>query len=107
MVLAAKLLFKVGAWMELTRKVALAGVVLVMVPPSPDDVSAPAGIVLIKFPGVVEVTSTDTVHEPGVNWVWAGTVPWLNEKVVAPGTAATEPPQVVKALTGSAMRMPG
>ena len=33
---------------------------------APLELSAPAGIVLIRFPGVVEVTSTPTVHEPGV-----------------------------------------
>lgn len=107
MVLGAKLLFNAGDWMELTRKVALAGVVLVMMPPAPEEVSAPAGIVLIRFPGVVEVTFTDTVHEPGVTPLWAGTVPPLNEKVVPPGTAATEPPQVFESLTGFAMSMPG
>ena len=66
MVLGAKLLFNAGDWMELTRNVALEGVVLVMMPPAPEEVSAAAGIVLIRFPGVVEVTFNDTVHEPGV-----------------------------------------
>ena len=106
MVLGAKLLFKAGDWMELTRKVALAGVVLVMMFPPPVEVSAPAGIVLIRGPGVAEVTFTDTVHEPGVTPLWAGTVPPLNEKVVLPGTATTEPPQVFEILTGFAIRIP-
>lgn len=106
MVLGAKLLFNAGDWMELTRNVALAGVVLVMMPPAPEEVSAPAGIVLIRFPGVVEVTFTDTEQEPGVTPLWAGTVPPLNEKVVPPGTAATEPPQVFELLTGFAIRIP-
>ena len=107
MVLGEKLLFNVGDRMMFTRKVALAGVVLVIVPPAPEEVSAPAGIVLIRFPGVVEVTSTDTLHEPGVTAVWAGTVPPLNEKVVPPGTVVTLPPQVVDALAGLAIKIPG
>ena len=107
MVLGEKRLFNVGARMTLTCNVALAGVVLVIVPPAPEEVSAPAGIVLIRFPDVVEVTSTETVHEPGVTAVWAGTVPPLNEKVVPPGTVVTLPPQVVEALAGLAMRIPG
>ena len=107
MVLAAKLLFNVGARMTLTRNVALAGVVLVIVSPAPEEVSAPAGMVSIRFPGVVEVTSTATLQEPGVTPVCAGTVPPLNEKVVPPGTAFTVPPQVVVALTGLARKMPG
>src|SRR5689334_4789002 len=98
MVSGAKLLFKVGAWITPTRNVALAGVVLVIVLPAPEEVSPPAGIVLIRFPGVVEVTSTETLHEPGVTAVWAGTIPPLNEKAVPPGTIITKPPQVVEAL---------
>ena len=107
MVLGEKLLFKVGDRMMLTRKVVLAGVLLVIVSPPPEEVSAPAGIVLIRFPGVVEVTSTDTLHAPGVTPVWAGTVPSLNEKVVPPGTAVTEPPQVLEALIGFSIKIPG
>jgi len=107
MVLGEKLLFNVGDRMMLTRNVALAGVLLLIVSPPPEDVSAPAGIVLIRFPGVVEVTSTDTLHEPGVTPFWAGTVPSLNEKVVPPGTAVTEPPQVLDALIGFSIRIPG
>ena len=107
MVVGEKLLFNVGDWIISTCKVALAGVVLVMVLPPPEEVSAPAGIVLIRFPGIVEVTSTDTLHPPGVTLVWAGTVPPLNDKVVPPGTAVTEPPQVLDALIGLAMRIPG
>lgn len=106
MVLGEKLLFTVGAWMILTRKVALAGVVLVIGPALPLEVSAPAGIVLIRFPCVVEVTSSDTVHDPGVTPVCAGTVPPLNDKVVPPDTAVTEPPQVLDALTGFAIWIP-
>lgn len=55
-----------GGWTEPTRNVALAGVVLVIVPPPPVPVKPPAGIVLIKLPGVFEVTSTEMVHDPGV-----------------------------------------
>jgi hypothetical protein len=106
-VVGEKLLFTEGDRRLPTRKVALAGVVFVMVPPSPEEVNAPAGIVLIRFPGVVEVTSTDTVHEPGVDTTWAGTVPLLNDKVVPPGTAVTEPPHELDALTGFAMSIPG
>ena len=89
-----------------TRNVALAGVVLVMVLPPPEEVSAPAEIVLIRFPGVVEVTSTDTVHDPGTIPTWAGTVPPLNDNVVPPDTVVTEPPQVFELLTGFAIRIP-
>lgn len=107
MVLGEKLLFTVGGRMISTCKVALAGVVLLILPVSPVEVSAPAGIVLIRFPGVVEVTSTDTVHEPGVTPLWAGTVPPLKAKVVPPGTAVTEPPHVFDTLAGFAIRIPG
>jgi hypothetical protein len=106
-VVGEKLLFTEGDRMPPTRKVALAGVVLVMAPPSLEEVNAPAGIVLIRFPGVVEVTSTDTVHEPGVDPTWAGTVPPLKDKVVPPGTAVTEPPHELDTLTGFAMSIPG
>jgi hypothetical protein len=75
--------------------VALAGLVLLMfIPPGPLDLRAPMGIVLIQFPGVVEVTLTVTVHEPGVVPVWAGTVPPLNDTVDEPAAAVTLPPQV-------------
>ena len=86
---------------------ALAGVVFVMFTPPPVEVNAPAGIVLIRFPVVVEVTLIDTVHDPGVTPVWAGTVPPLSDKVVDPATAVTEPPQVLVRPTGLAMESPG
>ena len=93
--------------MPLTCKVALAGVVLLIVSPPPMDVNAPTGIVLIRFPGVDDVTSTATVHEPGVDPVCMGTVPPLNDNTVAPGTALTEPPQVFDRFTGLAIKIPG
>lgn len=65
-VFGEKLLLNVGGWIRSTYRVALAGVVLVIVPLSPEDDNDPAGMVLIKFPAVTEDTSTDTVHEPGV-----------------------------------------
>ena len=94
--------------MPVTFKVALAGVVLVMVVPPPVEESSPAGILLMRFPGVVEVTSIDTVHDPGVpDGDCSGTVPPVKDNVVPPGEAATEPPQVLIKFTGSAMMRPG
>ena len=86
--------------------VALAGSVLEMVVPPPDADSSWAGIVLIRLPTVVEVTVIVTVHEPGVDPVWAGTVPPLNDNVVDPETAVTEPPQVLIRPTGFAITRP-
>ena len=64
-VFGEKPLLKVGEITTSTCRVALAGDVLVTVPPSPLEDSAPCGIVLIRFPIAVEVTSTPTVQEPG------------------------------------------
>ena len=61
-----KLLLIVGIGLPATFNVALAGLVLVIVEPSPVEVSAPAGMVLIRFPAVAEVTMIETVHDPGV-----------------------------------------
>ena len=61
-----KLLLTEGGRVPVTFRVALAGLVLVIVMPSPVEVSAPAGRVLMRFPGVVEVILMDTVHDPGV-----------------------------------------
>ena len=102
-----KLLLTEGGRVPLTCKVALAGLVLVTGMPSPVEVSAPAGMVLIRFPGVVEVILMDTVHEPGVAPTWAGTVPPLSDRVVEPAAAATEPPQELVNPTGLAMVRPG
>jgi hypothetical protein len=64
-------------------------------------------MVLIKFPLVDEVTLTDTVQRPGVVPDWAGTVPPLREKDVAPGVAVTVPPQLLVSPTELAMLRPG
>src|SRR5512134_4041182 len=93
--------------MPVTFKVALAGVVLLMVVPPPVEDKLPAGILLMRFPGVVEVTSIDTVHDPGVAPACAGTVPPVKDNVVPPGEAVTEPPQVLVKFTGLAMTSPG
>jgi len=105
--LGVKLLVTEGGWIPVTFKVALAGVVFEMFTPPPVEVNAPAGIVLIRFPVVVEVTLIDTVHAPGVTPDWAGTVPPLKDKVVDPATAVTEPPHELVNPTGLAMESPG
>lgn len=107
MVPGLKLLLMEGTEIPATFKVALAGLVLVMSEPSPEEVSAPSGIVLIRFPAVVEVTLMETVHEPGVIPCWAGTVPPLNEKLVEPAIAGTAPPQELVNPIGLAMASPG
>jgi|SRR5687767_9475815 hypothetical protein len=107
MVLELKLLFTEGLRVPATFKVALAGLVFVIVVPSPVEVNAPAGMVLIRFPGVVEVTLIETVHDPGVIPSWAGTVAPFTEKVVEPAAAVTEPPQELIKPTGLAMARPG
>ena len=106
-VVGAKRLLKEGACTVLTFKVALAGVVFVIEFPAPVELSAPAGIVLIRFPGVVEVTSTAIVQDPGVVPTCAGTVPPLNDKVVVPAAAVTVPPHELLRFTGFAMESPG
>jgi hypothetical protein len=55
-----------GVEVPVTFKVALAGEVFVITPPAPMDVNASEGSVLIRLPGMVAVTSTATVHDPGV-----------------------------------------
>jgi hypothetical protein len=80
---------------------------LVIVVPPPVEDKARAGIVLMMFPGIVEVTLIDTVHDPGAEPVCAGTVPPLKEKDVAPTPAFTKPPQLFVMPTGSAMVRPG
>lgn len=102
-----KLLLMEGTGLAATFKVALAGLVLVTVEPAPVEVNAPAGRVLIRFPAVVEVTLSETVHDPGVIPSWAGTVPPLNEKLVEPAAAVTEPPQELVNPTAFAMASPG
>src|SRR5512144_1971041 len=102
-----KLLLMAGIGLPATFRVALAGLVFVMLEPSPVEVNAPAGMVLIRFPAVVEVTLIETVHDPGVIPSWAGTVPPLNEKLVEPAAAVTDPPQELANPTGLAMASPG
>jgi hypothetical protein len=102
-----KLLLTPGGKFPFTFSVALAGEVLLIVVPPPVDDSSAAGIVLMRFPTVVEVTLTETVHDPGIAPVWAGTVPPLREKEVAPATAVTVPPQVFVSPTEPAMLRPG
>jgi len=94
-----KLLLTEGVPVPLTFRVALDGLVLLIRVPPPVESSAPTGIVLMKFPGVVEVTLTDTVHLPGVAPDWAGTVPPLKDIVDEPAAAVTVPPQVFDATS--------
>jgi hypothetical protein len=96
MLLGLKLFATEGVPVPVTFRVALAGLVLLIVVPPPEAVNAPTGIVLIQFPGVVEVTLTDTVHDPGVD-PRAGTVPPLNDMAAEPAGAVTVPPQVFPA----------
>jgi len=100
-------LFIVGDWTPMTVSVALAGVVFVMETPPPVELNALAGIVLIKLPTVVEVTSIPTVHSPGVIPTCAGTVPPLSDNVVVPGAAVTAPPHVLDIFAGFAIDNPG
>jgi hypothetical protein len=83
--------------------VALAGLVLLIVVPPPEELRAPMGILLIQFPGAVEVTLTDTVHEPAVVPDEAGTVPLLKDMVEEPAAAVTLPPQVLEATDTTLM----
>src|SRR5215212_1293017 len=106
-VLELKLLRIVGGTTPPTCKVALAGSALEIVVPPPEADNSRAGIVLIRLPTAVEVTVIVTVQEPGVDPVWAGTVPPLNDNVVDPATAVTEPPQVFMRPTGFAITRPG
>jgi len=106
-VFGSKALVSVGDATPTTVTVALAGVAFVIVTPPPVELNSLAGIVLIKFPRVVEVTLIPTVHSPGVVPTWAGTVPPLSDKVVVPGTAMTVPPHVLDMFAGFAMNNPG
>jgi len=106
-VLELKLLRTLGGRTPPTCNVALAGSVLEMVVPPPEADNLCSGMVLIRLPTAVEVTVIVTVHEPGVGPIWAGTVPPLNDNVVDPATAVTEPPQVFIRPTGLAITRPG
>src|SRR5512142_2500859 len=99
-VLGLKLLLTEGVAAAVTFSVALAGVVLEIFVPPPVELNAPAGIVLMRFPAVVEVTLIETVHDPGVVPDCAGTVPPLRDKAVPPTGALTEPPQLLVRPTG-------
>jgi hypothetical protein len=94
MAVGLKLLLTEGTPAAVTFSVALAGLVLLMFVPPPVELKAPTGMVLIRVPAVADVTLTDTVHDPGVDPDWAGTVPPLKEMVVEPAAAVTVPPQV-------------
>src|SRR5512142_2519469 len=108
MVLGENVLLMEGAVMAPTCKVALAGVVLETGPSSPVDLSVFTGMVLIWFPAVLEVTSMDTVQEPGAAAVVClGTIPPLKEKIVPPGAAVTVPPHVFDTFAGLATLSPG
>jgi hypothetical protein len=102
-----KLLLTEGFGLPVTFNVALAGVVLLMRTPPPVELNASAGMVLMRFPGVLEVTLIDTVQEPGVAADCAGTVPPVKDNVVPPAGAPTEPPQVLVKPTGLAILKPG
>ena len=106
-VLGLKLLLIKGIGLPATFRVALAGPVFVMFEPAPVEVNAPAGMVLIRFPAVVEVTLIETVHDPGVIPSWTGTVAPFTDKVVEPAAAVTEPPHELVNPTGLAMLRPG
>lgn len=106
-VFGEKDLFTEGGLTPRTVNVALAGVVLVIETPPPVELNSLAGIVLIRLPRVVEVTSIPTVHSPGVMPTCAGTVPPFNDKVDVPGTAVTLPPQLLETFGGFAIDNPG
>jgi len=61
-----KLLRTEGGNTPPTFRVALAEEVLLIVAPPPVEVNAFSGIVLIRFPGVIDVTSIATVQDPGM-----------------------------------------
>lgn len=103
MLLGLKLLLTEGAPGATTVSVALAGVVFVMVVPPPVEFRAFAGMLLTRMPGVVDVTLIDTVHEPGVLPVWAGTVPPVNRIVPEPAAAVTVPPHVLEVTPTTVM----
>ena len=88
--------------------VALAGVVLEIESASLSvAVNPPAGMVLIRFPAVVEVTRTVMVHDPGVDPTCGGTMPPLRDMLVPPPTAVTAPPQVLAVTFEGLMLIPG
>lgn len=106
-VLGDKDLLTEGEFTPITVNVALDGVVFVIEAPPPVELKAFAGIVLIRLPRVVEVTSIVTVQSPGTALTCAGTVPPLRDSVVVPGTAVTLPPHELVTFAGFAMASPG
>jgi hypothetical protein len=106
-VLGEKDLFTDGVTTPRTVKVALAGVVFVIETFPPVELNSFAGMVLIRFPGVVDVTSIPTVHCPGVIPTCWGTVPPFNASVVVPGLAVMLPLHVLETLAGEAINNPG
>src|SRR5271157_5949918 len=102
-VLGAKVLLNVGGCTRLTVRVALASVELVTgIELSLASVAAsdPAKMVFFRLPAVIELTSTVTEQDPGLEPTWAGTVPPLRD--TEPPTALTIPPQVVVVFAGLA-----
>jgi hypothetical protein len=63
--------------------------------------NAPAGMVFVKLPGVLEVTLIVTVQE-----LSAGRVPPFNVKLVPPETALTTPPHKLVRPAGFAIVIP-
>jgi hypothetical protein len=96
-----------GEFTPITVIVALAGEVFVIVPPPPVPVKPPVGMVLMRLPGMDDVTSMETLHEPGDKPTCGGTFPPLNVSVVSPAVATTVPPQVLVKFTGFAIVRPG
>lgn len=93
--LGLKFLLTVGVPAPVTFNVALAGLVVVtLIPPGPEELNLPAGMVLIQFPATAEVTFTATVQDPGVEPDCAGTVPPVSEMVDVPAGADAVPPQL-------------
>jgi hypothetical protein len=79
----------------ITIKEAVAGLALVTVPPPPLAVKLLIVLVTVMVVALTPVILTVTVHEPGVEPVWAGTVPPAKEMVDVPATAVTVPPQLL------------
>ena len=101
-----------GEAMPIMVRVALDGLVFVIetTPPEfncPVERNSLAGIVLIRLPTVVDVTSMETVQSPGVPSTCGGTVPPLNDSMVVPGTAVTLPPQELEIFAWFAIDNPG
>lgn len=101
MVPGLKLLLTEGVGIPVTFKVALAGLVFVMVVPPPVEFNLPASMVFIKLPETCEVTFTVTVHDPAFDPTCAGTVPPV--KLIEVDVVETVPPQVLVTPGGLAI----